>query len=365
MNKKIRILHFELSENVGGIESFLLNLYSAIDRDRYQFDFITTSDHPALGRQLEELGGHIVKVSPYRQVFSYTRDIRNVLTTGYDIVHIHKNSAANVIPFKVASEFPSTKVIAHSHNTMPNGGKALSFLHRINKSYLWKNSDIHLACSTVAGEWMYGKDKKFEIIPNGIDAQKFVYSDSESEETRKSLGISESTFVVGHVGRFTEQKNHVGLIHIFDEIHRINPDSVLLLVGDGSLKKHIEELVKPLNCRRAVRFLGIRDDVGKLLKCMDAFLMPSLYEGFPVVCIEAQAAGLYLWLSDTITKEVGITDQVEWFNLGEKNIAKRIVEKGRPRADQRLLCNQEIVRKGYDYKSLAYRIDEIYQNLSE
>ena len=134
MNRKIKILHFELSDNVGGIESFLLNLYTAIDRDRYQFDFVTTSDHPALGKQLEALGGHIYQVAPYKQAFSYSRDIRKVMAGGYDIVHIHKNSAANVIPFKAASEFPSMKVIAHSHNTLPNGGKILSLLHRINNS---------------------------------------------------------------------------------------------------------------------------------------------------------------------------------------------------------------------------------------
>lgn len=363
MSRKIKILHFELSDNVGGIESFLLNLYTAIDRDRYQFDFVTTSDHPALGKQLEALGGHIYQVAPYKQAFSYSRDIRKVMAGGYDIVHIHKNSAANVIPFKAASEFPSIKVIAHSHNTLPNGGKILSLLHRINKQYLWKNSDVHLACSTVAGEWMYGREKKFEVIPNGIDTQKFAYSDSEYIETRKSLGIAESTFVVGHIGRFTEQKNHVGLIRIFDQIYKLHPDSVLLLVGDGQLRRQIEELANSLDCRKAIRFLGIRNDVNKLLKCMDVFLMPSIYEGLPVVCIEAQAAGAYVWLSDTISREVELTHQVEWFNLEDKNIAKRIINKGRPTSSHRLLCNQEIVRKGYDYKSLADKIDEIYQRL--
>ena len=365
MTRKIKILHFEIRDNVGGIESFLLNLYSAIDRDRYQFDFITTSDHPALEEQLETLGGHIYKVSSYKHIFSYIRDIRNVLAGSYDIAHIHKNSAANVIPFMVASEFPSLKVIAHSHSTMPNGGKVFSLLHRINKKYLWNNSDVHLACSTVAGEWMYGQGRKFEVIPNGIDVKKYLFNQNEYYEVRKELNISEDTLSICHIGSFAEPKNHCRVISIFSTVKQILPKSKLILLGAGQLEEDIRQLVKKEKLEDSVLFLGIRKDIYHLLKGMDVFLMPSLYEGLGIAAVEAQAAGLNVWLSTAVPKEVELSDHVNWFSLSDsdEDIAKRIVKKGKPDINNRLKSNHQVIQSGYDYNVLAQKISLVYEKL--
>lgn len=359
--EKIRILHFELSENVGGIESFLFNLYSNLNRDKFQFDFVTTSEKPAFGEKLKELGGNIYKVSPYRNLLAYRTDVRKILQRNYDVVHVHKNSASNIIPLIEARRARVSRIIVHSHNTAPSKGKVTTILHQINKKRLYELSDIHLACSDVAGKWMYG-DRKFEVVRNGIDTDKFRFDKNRRDVKRRELNVSDKTFVIGNVGRFTEQKNQVRLLDIYSEVKKKNSDSRLLLIGEGDLKESCVVKAKELGIEKNVMFLGNRNDVADLMQAMDAFVMPSLFEGLPIVGVEAQAAGAHVFLADTISKETEITSNVTWFGLEQtdEEIARMILSSGVSTDLERLKANKDVRKAGYDMFSTCKRIEEIY-----
>lgn len=369
--KKIRVLHFELSDSVGGIESFLLNVYKNIDRNKYQFDFVTTANKPAFGKQLKELGGKIYKVPPYKNIIQYSQSITKIIKKGYDIVHIHKNSAANILPIIICHKFDGVKIITHSHNTAPSSGRISIFLHYINKSILFNYANFRLACSTEAGEWLYGNNKtsNFEVIRNGIMTEKYKFNEKIYINMREKLGIPENAIVIGHVGRFSAQKNHNQLIDIFNVLKNKCSNTYLLLIGDGELSGTIKLKVKELNLCDRVLFLGTRNDVAELMLCMDAFLLPSIYEGLPIVGVEAQAAGLPLFCSDTVSPEIEISDSIHWFSLKDDFselcdiIIDTISKEKKNREDIRIRRNTQVKDRGYDINKTIRRLMQIYEKL--
>lgn len=359
--KTIRVLHLELDEHLGGIESFLYNLYSEIDRKKVQFDFISRSDNPAMGSELKELGAKIYKVSSYRNPLRYMSDLEDIIKKGnYDVIHIHKNSAAVILPFLVTRKYKEIRVFVHSHNTKPSVGGLSFVLHNINKRFLWYSADEHFACSKVAGKWLYGKHKEFIILKNGIITQKFKYDKNIRKLKRKELGIPEDAFVVGNVGRFTEQKNQRRLIDIFYEFLKKEANSWLLLVGDGKLRNSVEEYTNKIHLKN-VYFLGVRKDIPQLMMAMDCFVMPSLYEGLPIVGIEAQTTGLQMLVADTVSEETKIVDQFTWFSLEESNeqIAQKI---NMTVSYDRSLLADDVIYQGFDMKQTALELERYYLN---
>lgn len=306
--KRIRVLHSELNGELGGIESFLYNVYRFIDKEKVEFDFLTISDTPAYGDKFKKMGSTVYKVPKHINFLGYYFAIDKILREGnYDIVHIHKNSAIDILILKVLQRFPNIKVVVHSHNTFPSVGGKLEKLHKFNRKYLYDNADYRLACSDNAGKWMYGNGA-FEIIKNGIDTKGFRFCTEYGEEIRAMYGIPMNAFVIGHVGRFTNQKNHSKLIDIFAAIKERKSDAYLLLLGGGELQDTIKSKVEKLNLCDSVIFCGVRTDVNKYLCAMDAFVFPSTWEGLGIVAIEAQASGLECYLSRELPKEVEVTD---------------------------------------------------------
>lgn len=313
--KRIRVLHSELNGELGGIESFLYNVYRFIDKEKVEFDFLTISDTPAYGDKFKKMGSTVYKVPKHINFLGYYFAIDKILREGnYDIVHIHKNSAIDILILKVLQRFPNIKVVVHSHNTFPSVGGKLEKLHKFNRKYLYDNADYRLACSDNAGKWMYGNGA-FEIIKNGIDTKGFRFCTEYGEEIRAMYGIPMNAFVIGHVGRFTNQKNHSKLIDIFAAIKERKSDAYLLLLGGGELQDTIKSKVEKLNLCDSVIFCGVRTDVNKYLCAMDAFVFPSTWEGLGIVAIEAQASGLECYLSRELPKEVEVTD-IDWIYQG-------------------------------------------------
>lgn len=359
--RKIRVLHLELDEHLGGIESFLYNLYSEIDRNKVQFDFISRYDNPAMGSELRKLGSKISKVSSYRKPLKYMSDLDHVIRTGgYDVVHIHKNSAAVILPFLVTRKYKKIRVFVHSHNTKPSIGGISTILHLVNRIFLWENASSHFACSETAGRWLYGNGRNFIVVKNGIATEKYVFSEEQRVKKRRELNISKDAFVIGNVGRFSDQKNQKRLIGIFEEFQKQDSTAVLLLVGEGKLKQEIEDYSKKRQINN-IHFLGIRKDIPELMMAMDAFVMPSLYEGLPIVAIEAQAAGLDLYLSEAISHEAEISSSVSWFSLNEtnQNIAENI-KRENVNGNVRKMRNIEVKNQEYDMKHTANVILESY-----
>ena len=360
--RKIRVLHLELDGHLGGIESFLYSLYSAIDRNKVHFDFITRTDNPAKGDELKKLDARVIKISSYNHPIKYMKDLDRLIEEGnYDVIHIHKNSAAIVLPFLVAGRHKNAKVFVHSHNTQPSVNGAASLLHRLNKRFLYNSADEHFACSHVAGEWLYGKNGNFSVLRNGIITSKYQFDKEKRRAKRRELNIPEDAFVLGNVGRFAEQKNQKRLVDIFEEFQKSVDNSYLILVGDGSLREKIEFYANEKKIKN-IKFLGVRSDIPDIMMAMDAFVMPSLYEGLPIVGVEAQAAGLDLYLSDTISKETGLINAVTWFDLNEtdQDIAKKISVKVVSERE-RLLRNNEVKNKGYDIAQTARELLSKYE----
>lgn len=329
MKRKIKILHVQITDNYGGIESLLTNIYSDIDRKKFQFDFITTAKKPYQDK-LKSLGANIYLMPSIKNTVLYIKTFDHVLDNNYDIVHFHKNSDANIIPILLAKHHSShPKIIIHSHNTFPSvNNAALTFLHKSNRWLVNLMADKKVACANVAAKWMFGTLNNVQIINNGIDINKFTYSGQNRDLIREKLGISPSDLVLGNVGRFSEQKNQSFLIDIFGEVKKAVPNSRLILVGDGLLLDKVKQKAKKLGLTSKINFVGKQSDIPAYLSAMDAFVMPSLYEGLPISAVEAQSEGLDVFLANTISKEVVLTKNVKMFSLDErpKEIAGMILK---------------------------------------
>ncbi len=365
MSETIRVLQVLGRMDRGGAEAMIMNIYRNIDRQKVQFDFIVHTDAKcAFDDEINELGGEIYRVPKYKVYnhFSYKKawkDILKRLSGTHKIIHGHVYSTASIY-LKIAKKF-GLYTIAHSHNTSNGAGiqaKIKDFLQRsINKC-----ADKKFACGVDAGKWLF-KNDDFEVINNAIDVAKYAYNPQTAENVRRDLNIV-NKFVVGHVGRFDYQKNHEFLIDIFYEIQKYSEDAVLILVGDGELRLSMQEKVDKLRIADKVLFLGVRNDVSKLMQAMDIFLFPSHYEGLSVVLIEAQAAGLPIYTSSTVVRETDVTKTIRF--IGFENTATYwaniILQSGNMRkvSDVRL-----VVESGYDIKQSAVDIQSIYEDIAE
>lgn len=366
---KVKILHFEITDTIGGIETFLFNLYEYIDRSRYEFEFITQFDNPAFEKEIISMGGKIHKVHSLKQPLLYCRDIVEIMKNGYDFIHLHKNSAINIFPYILAYSKYDGRIISHAHNTAPTCGGSLKFMHYINRYFLNKFSVYRFACSELAGEWLYGMSRGFDIVKNGIDTDKYSFSLDTRKKLRDVLSIPQNAVVIGHIGRFVEQKNHKRILDIFEEVSKRQSNSYLLLIGKGELMDLIISSTQKSPAKKRILFLGERSDIPDLLSTMDIFLMPSLYEGLPISAIEAQASGLKLFLSDTISKETQLIDDVKWFSLFDDNnrIVNQLIADAEPNQSifDRLKRNHLVKSSGFDIKSTVSHIDKIYLKLNQ
>lgn len=319
--KPIRILQVVASLNAGGMENYIMNLYRMIDRNKVQFDFIV--HHSAIGLyedEIKSLGGKIYHftVLDDKNIPKYIKQLKSFFKehNEYKIVHGHLSSLA-VFYLGVAKKLGVPWRIAHSHGAgflhTPKG-YAKYFLFRTTK---WK-ANVRLACSTEAGKYLYGK-KSFEFVPNGVDVNRFAFDESKRAEMRKMLNV-ENNYVIGNVGRFNLQKNHKYLLKIFQKVVKKKSNAKLLLLGDGELFDSIQKFAEELGMQDRVIFAGVHKDVENYYQAMDAFVLPSLFEGLPVTGVEAQYSGLPCFFSDEITKEVKICDDVKYLKIGEENI---------------------------------------------
>ena len=310
--------------NMGGAENFIMNLYRNIDKEKIQFDFI--SHKPGIfDDEIRKLGGkiyyldYVTKVGPIK----YKKELNIFFKkhNEYKILHTHIDQTSGIV-LDVARKYNFEKLIVHSHSTNNSNNVLVNMYKKTLQKKIIKYANVRLACSDAAGKWLY-RSLDFRVINNGIDIEKFYYKEEFRNEIRNELNISKESFVIGHVGRFCQVKNHDMLIDIFYEYNKYNNNSYLLLVGDGPLKEEIEKKCEELKIKEKVKFLGIRKDVNKIYSAMDVFVFPSFHEGFPVTVVEAACSGVPMLLSDKITNEVkfydkikfvGIADSSEWVN---------------------------------------------------
>lgn len=361
----IRVLHCVAGLGHGGYESLIMNLYRNIHREKVQFDFV--SSFPGVyEKEIEALGGviHRIPFITQKGPFVYTAALDRVLRASprYPIVHSHMDKFSGLVMQRAAKAGIPVR-IAHSHNTKNEGGFAFQLVKdHYGRMVLPWATDL-FACSKAAADWMFGaKAADARILFNGVQPEAFAPDAAARAAVRAELGLAGDVFAVGHVGRFTEQKNHAFLLKIFAALHARRPDSALLLAGDGPLRPKIAEQARRLGLSEAVRFLGLREDVPALLSAMDCFVFPSLHEGLPVTLVEAQAAGLPVVASSAITDEVCITPLVRRMGLDEPAgewAAAALELAGGGFAARR--CPAGAIRAaGYDIADTARWLEEFY-----
>lgn len=300
----------------GGVESVVMNYYRHIDRDRVQFDFLVDEDSTLVPREeIESLGGRIYEIPPYQRVTAYQRTLIGLFRAqNWRIVHSHINTLS-LFPLRAAKLAGVPVRIAHSHSTAGKGEYARNALKAVLRTQANRYPTHRMACSRYAGEWLFGKGVNFEVLYNAIDLSRFSFDGDLRTSTRTELGLSDGQLAVLHVGRFMAQKNHSFLIDTFEKLASRRSDAVLLLVGEGELKDKVKDSVAERGLSDRVMFLGQRNDVDRLYMAADVFCLPSLYEGLPLVSVEAQRAGLPCLLSDAITREVNVTGKVQFLSI--------------------------------------------------
>ncbi|KHS57844.1 hypothetical protein QX51_06745 [Terrisporobacter othiniensis] len=358
MSEPIRILHIVTYMGRGGLETMIMNYYRNIDRSKVQFDFLTHREERwDYDDEIEKLGGKIYRLprlNPFNPNYIKALDGFFKEHKEYKIVHCHQDCLSG-IPLKYAKKNGVPLTIAHSHNA--NQDKNIKYLVKLAaKKNICKYSDHLFACGKEAGEWMFNTSD-FEILNNAIDTKKYIYNEEKSLEMKEKLGVTDK-FVVGHVGRFRPQKNHSFIIDIFKEVCEKEPNSILLLVGDGPLEEEIKKKVHDLGLEDKVKFLGSRDDVNDLMQAMDVFILPSLYEGFGIVLIEAQASGLKCVISESIPTDAIISEKVKQLSLGDdiSTWAKEILSSKSERKEG----IEDIEKSKYDIKSNAKWLENFY-----
>ncbi|APC41946.1 hypothetical protein A7L45_18695 [Clostridium estertheticum subsp. estertheticum] len=352
--------------NRGGTETLIMNYYREIDKTKVQFDFLThRTDKGDYDDEILAMGGKIYHMCPiYPQNFiKYKKMIREffIKHSEYKIIHSHM-SELGYFALREAKRQGIPVRICHAHSR-PNTFDLKLIVRSYFKIMMEPYINYRFVCSNNSGDWLFGKKYHSEFVHmrNAIDSEKFTFSFDKSLYMRQKLGL-ENQFVIGHVGRFSKEKNQLFLIEIFNDIKNKNENSKLILIGEGVLEKQIKDRIKLLKLEDDVIFTGSVPNIYDYMQCMDSFILPSLFEGFGNVLIEAQAAGLKCYTSDKVVpKDVKITDLLRFVPL-EKSAsywAKLIIEN--KKGNRGNTCKQ-ILDSGYDIKENSKWLEEFYTN---
>ena len=326
----IRILQTGMHDNHGGVESFILNYSQVLKAKGVVFDYIDLQ-----GKGISESdkilseGSKIYTMRDYRKhPISTIKRIKEILRTeNYVCIHINMLSAASLVPV-IGGLLGKAKVLVHSHNSQALGLHRRA-LHAVNAKILRWLPVTRVACGKLAGDWMFGQ-KYYEVIPNSVDIDRYRFQTEDRALLRSKLHINEDTFVMGFVGRVSPQKNPAYLPRILNAVKKKGMKNVkLLIIGDGELLEQVKESAQAFGVSKDIIYVGSQRNMGKWYSAMDVCLLPSLWEGLPLVGVEAQTSGLPCFFSDQVTDEVALTDLVNFCELTEtaENWASAIIEK--------------------------------------
>ena len=376
----IRVAQILGKMNGGGAEQVVMNYYRAIDREQVQFDFYLFKGSKYVPvEEIKSLGGRLFVLPTLKHPIKYVRALSRLLSeNNYRIMHCHL-STLSFLPLLAGKQAGIPVRILHNHST---SGGAREWLRNFAKMLFKPLAKIHatdyFACSQYASRWIYGsratadlseddhpisKHRRVRIMPNAIDTRKYSFSAKNRAEIRKELHIPANAFVLGHIGRFCPQKNQGFLVDIFREVLRQDKNAVLVMVGDGPDKELVQARAIAGGVSSRVIFTGQRSDAEKLYSAFDCFLLPSNYEGLPVVGVEAQCAGLPCLFSNRVTPEVKLLGTSQLLALGSPHdwacavlCCKNIRDKNAPAI---------LSQKGFDIFAAADQLKNYYLKKSE
>lgn len=366
--RKIKILQFPVANTYGGITSYVRNNWKYIDQEKFQFDFVTMGGKLDFEDEIRNEGCEVFYISCYAEENQqqFIKEMSDILDRGYDVVHLHTPWWKSFIIEEIAQMKKIRKIIIHAHNTMvdildDDKRQEAIELHNLRKSQLTDHIATDFwACSSTAADWLYGNrvpKSKIKIMHNAIDVSKFHYDQEVRNQYRREYHL-EDKFIIGHVGRFSYLKNHEFLIDVFSKVHEKKEDAVLLLIGKGPLESSIRAKISEKGLQDSVVFLGARNDVAQWMQVMDVYAFPSWYEAFCIVLVEAQCAGLKCISSERITKEMKITDNLDFLPFENKQWVSKILEyaSGYKRNDML----DEIKNNGFDISQEIKKLERLY-----
>lgn len=342
-----KVLVYGMTENPGGIESYLMNYYKRISPDRIHFDFVTCDKKIAYEKEIKSHGGKIFFIPERREnLLKHMKGLRKIAENGYDAVYFNLLSASEFFSVIAVKGLRKVEIIVHSHNNYVKTIKR----HLVLRQFLNLVVDKRLACSEEAARFMFGRyGRDTIVIKNAIEVDRYLYNPVIRGKIRDENNIGGS-FLVGHVGRLCYQKNTLFLLDIFNEVYKKYPDSKLVIIGEGEDHQKIQERIIELSLQECVIMTGAIANVNEWMQAMDVFLLPSRFEGLPVVAIEAQAAGLPCICSDKFSKASAITKNVEFLSLelSKEEWANCILDH---KNDSRENTYQELTESGYNIEN--------------
>ena len=349
----------------GGKKSLVMEYYRHIDRDKVQFDFICDADSQAIPyEEIESMGGRVCVIRPYQKIFGNMADIRKLCKENkYPVMHAY-NSTMNLFPMYVAKTAGVPVRISESLSMAHEGDWKTKIKKILRPMSRWF-ANYYMSCGRDCGRWQFG-DKLFDsgkvdVFKTAIDTSANDFDPDLREKTRKTFGW-EDKIVIGHIGRMTPQKNSVRLVEIFAAIAKKEPKAVLCYIGDGELREDVLARIKELGIEDRVDYLGRREDIHQFYNAMDCFVLPSLYEGLPVVGLEAESGGLPMFFSTEVTDEANACELGHFIPLSasDDEWADEILAKVRENMPVRRSHAKEVLEAGFDSISEAKRLQEYY-----
>jgi glycosyltransferase involved in cell wall biosynthesis len=368
--KPIRVAQVLGESQNGGVEAVIRNYYRFIDRSKYQFDFYVTNTSAIIQKEeIEGMGGRIYLIPHYKtNLFSFEHVLyKDFVENKYLIVHSNMNTLSYFVLHQAKkAEVPIR--IAHSHST----SNPEEHLRNMIKNILRKRSTAYatdyLACSEVAGKWLFGEKifdtGKVKILNNGVDLEKFRFREDFRKEIRTKFAIPDDTVVLGHIGRLVSQKNQSFLLDVFAQYQKLNPNSVLMILGEGPLKEELEKKAKELALENKILFVGIDEHPEKYYSAFDVFLLPSLYEGLPVVLVEAQASGLPCYVSENVSLEAKVLPSTLYLPIHSSEDWAKVIREGNIKTKEERWDAYSSLKGGkFDLKQQASDLTGYYDNL--
>lgn len=348
----------------GGLTNVMLNYYQWINNDKFRIDFASTnklSDENLLIKLKKKNSQYYCLGNRKKKTIMYLIKLYRLLkNNNYDIVHINSNSATATLELLVAKIAGVKTRIVHNHTEVCDH----QILHKLFSPFFKKLYTVAVACSNKSGEWIFGENG-YKVLKNSIDTQRYRYDKDLRINIRQKYNIDENCMVLGHIGKIYKPKNHSFIIDIFNDYHKINKNSKLLLVGDGILRHQVEEKIKFYNIQDDVILVGMQYNTNEYLSAMDVFIFPSLWEGLPLALVEAQSSGVICVCSNKIDEQINITGNVKMLPIddGTKIWVDAILKQKKVNREEQSIYNIDKIKKsGYDSKTNVEYLEKIYSN---
>lgn len=352
----------------GGKKNLVMEYYRHVDRDKVQFDFICDSDSKAIpDDEIRSLGGRVYRIAPYQRIIHNMLDIRKLCVDNHYLVMHAYNSTMNVFPMFVA-KITGVPVRISESLSMAHEREFKTVLKKLLKHMSKWFATHYMSCGEDCGRWQFGNKLfdagKVSVFKTVVNTKFNKYDSKVRECTRKEYGL-EGKMVIGHIGRFVPQKNPLFLLDVVAEVFKREKDAILLLIGDGDLKEEMHKKIEKLGISNQIKYLGRREDIQQFYNAMDAFLLPSLYEGLPVVGLEAQSCGLPIFFSTEVTTEASVCELGHFLKLSDSP-EKWAVELIKVMKDNMLVRKsraEDVAKAGFDSASEALRLQKYYMDV--